>query len=91
MNVPSHLVSAKIAEHRARGALERPRTDEARCLAEIDQVLAALVRAPAHDAPRLRARLARTERKLAEVYDRMGQGVVADVLWDDAPSYDHDC
>jgi len=91
MSIPSHLVSAKIAELRARGALDHPLTDEARCLAQIHRLLAALATA---DAPRrlsLRAQLSLEERKLAEVYDRCGQGLLADLLWSEAPSYDTYC
>ncbi|MCB9594384.1 MAG: hypothetical protein H6719_16755 [Sandaracinaceae bacterium] len=91
MSIPSHLVSAKIAEHRARGALDRPLTDEARCLAEIDRLLAELAGAEGVSALRLRAQLELQERLLAQVYERTGQALLADVLWDDAPSYDQYC
>ena len=70
MSIPSHLVSAKIAEARARGALERPSTDEARILADMERVLAELPAAVGRDALRLRAQLALHER------DPLGRGVV---------------
>jgi len=57
MSIPSHLVSAKIAELRARGALGEPLTDEARVLAEMDRLLTALLRADEEEAPQLRAQL----------------------------------
>lgn len=91
MSIPSHLVAAKIAEHRARGALARPLTDEARCLAEIDRLLGELSVAEGVDALRVRAQLELQERLLAQVYERTGQGLLADVLWDVAPSYDQYC
>ncbi|HJL18653.1 MAG TPA: hypothetical protein RMH99_23530 [Sandaracinaceae bacterium LLY-WYZ-13_1] len=91
MSIPSHLVSAKIAEARARGVLERPSTDEARVLAELDRLLAELPRARDGEALRLRARLERQERRLADVLDRTGQSLLADVLWDTTPTFDAYC
>jgi hypothetical protein len=91
MSIPSHLVSAKIAEARARGALERPRTDEARVLAEMERLLAALPHARGADALHLRAQLELRERVLASVLERTGQSLLADVLWDATPSFDAYC
>lgn len=91
MSIPSHLVSAKIAELRARGALDHPLTDEARCLAEINRLLGELASADEDGRLTLRSRLNLEERRLAEVYDRCGQGLLADLLWDEAPSYDTYC
>lgn len=91
MSVPSHLVSAKIAEARARGALSQPLTDEARVLAEMERLLAELQHAHGPDALRLRAQLGLQERMLADILERTGQSVLADVLWDVSPSYDAYC
>ena len=91
MSIPSNLVSAKIAELRARGALAHPESDEARCLAEMDRLLAELAVAEGRPALRLRAQLELQERLLAGVYERTGQALLADVLWDDTPSYDLFC
>lgn len=91
MSIPSHLVSAKIAEARARGALEQPLTDEARVLSEIDRLLVELAHAQGAEALRLRARLNLQERMLAYILERTGQSVLADVLWDVTPSYDAYC
>ena len=82
MSIPSHLVSAKIAELRARGELREPLTDEARVLAEMDRLLGALAHAEGRDALRLRAQLGVQERLLADIFERTGQGLLADVLWD---------
>ncbi|HBQ11213.1 MAG: hypothetical protein RLO52_10275 [Sandaracinaceae bacterium] len=87
MSIPSHLVSAKIAEARARGALERPSTDEARILADMERVLAELPAAVGRDALRLRAQLALHERNLAYILERTGQSILSDVLWDRNPSF----
>ena len=91
MSIPSHLVNAKIAEARARGLLEQPLTDEARTLAEMDRLLAELAHAHGPDALRLRAQLGLQERLLANILERTGQGPLADVLWEDSPSYDLYC
>lgn len=89
MSIPSHLVSAKIAELRARDELREPLTDEARVLAEMDRLLGALAHAEGCVALRLRAQLAVHERLLADILERTGQGLLAEVLWDTAPSHDH--
>ena len=91
MSIPSHLVSAKIAELRARGELRQPLTDEARVLAELDRLLRELVHADGQRALALRAQLVVQERLLAAVLDRTGQSLLADVLWDTTPSYDRFC
>lgn len=91
MSIPSHLVRAKIAEARARGALEAPLTDEARVLAEMERLLGELSHAHGDDALRLRAQLGLQERMLAVILERTGQSVLADVLWDVAPSFDAYC
>ena len=91
MSIPSHLVSAKIAELRARGALREPLTDEARVLAEMDRLLEALLLADESEVPRLRAQLGVQERLLAGIFERTGQALLADVLWDNTPSYDQFC
>lgn len=87
MTIPSHLVKAKIAELRARGALQPPSTDEARCLVELDRLLLALASANGQRALRLRTSLADQQRALASVYDRTGQGMLAQVLRKE-PVYD---
>lgn len=91
MSVPSHLVSAKIAEARARGDLEQPLTDEARVLAEMERLLSELPQAHGRDALKLRAQLGLQERLLADILERTGQSVLADVLWDEAPSFETYC
>ena len=91
MSICSHLVKAKIAELRARDAIREPRTDEERVLAEMDRLLGALPHADGRDALRLRAQLAVQERLLASIFERTGQGLLADVLWDVSPSYDQYC
>ncbi|MGE0789493.1 MAG: hypothetical protein AB7S26_27710 [Sandaracinaceae bacterium] len=88
MSIPHHLVSAKIAEARARGAFRGPLSDEARLLSEMEQLLAALAGAAPDDALEMRARLALCERRLAEVLERTGQSVLADALYDRNPEYD---
>ena len=87
--VSSHLVRAKIAEARARGALEQPESDEARVLAEMESLLAELAHARGQDSLRVRAQLAVKERVLAAILERTGQSMLADVLWDDVPTYDY--
>lgn len=91
MGIPHHFVSAKIAEARARGALVQPLTDEARVLSEMDMLLSALAFAEGQHALRLRAQLAVKERLLADILERTGQSLLADVLWDVSPSYDAYC
>lgn len=88
---PSHLVAAKIAEARARGALDDPSSDEARVLAEMERLLEELAVAPHDEALQLKAQLGFQERMLAHILERTGQTVLADVLWDDIPSYDLFC
>ena len=57
----------------------------------VDRLLAELAMADGVMALRLRAQLELQERLLAAVYERTGQGVLADVLWDVAPTYDRYC
>ncbi len=91
MSIPHHLVRAKIAEARARGAFAGPLTDEARVLSEMERLLSALHHAEGREALRLRAQLAVHERLLAGVLERIGQGTLADALWDASPEYDAYC
>ena len=91
MGIPQHLVRAKIAEARARGAFHQPLTDETRVLAEMETLLVSLQFAEGHEALRLRAQLAVKERLLAIILERTGQSMLADVLWDVSPSYDAFC
>lgn len=91
MSIPHHLVSAKIAEARARGAFHGPLTDEARVLSEMERTLQSLAHAEGQEALRLRARLALHERMLADIFERTGQSLLADVLWDANPAYDAYC
>ena len=87
--VPTHLVRAKIAEARARGLLDDPRSDETRVLAELERILIGLAHAADRkESLRLRAQLAVQERCLAGVLERMGQSVLAQSLWEASPSYD---
>jgi hypothetical protein len=88
---PSHLVAAKIAEARARGALDDPSSDEARVLAEMERLLEELSLASDEEALELKAQLGFQERMLAHILERTGQAVLADVLWEDNPSYDLFC
>ncbi|MEC7525958.1 MAG: hypothetical protein VYE22_39115 [Myxococcota bacterium] len=91
MSIPSHLVSAKIAEARAKGALETPTTDEARILAEMERILAQLPHSVGAESIRLRAQLALHERNLAHILERTGQSILSDVLWDRNPSFGIAC
>lgn len=88
MSIPAHIVRVKIAEAQARGELERPRTDEARLLRELARLLEAerLARGAQLDA--VRERLWRCERALAGVLERTGQSMLAEELWDEAPTFD---
>lgn len=91
MSMCSHFVSVKIAEARSRGALDHPATDEARTLAQIEGLLRELATAERSEVPRLRAQLGLYERMLADIFERTGQSMLADVLWDATPSYDSYC
>ena len=82
MSAPMNLVRAKIDEARARGELDVPRSDEARVLAEMEDLLAQLPAARGKEALTLRAQLAVKERLLASILERTGQSVLAGVLWD---------
>ncbi len=88
MTMPSHLVSAKIAEARARGALEQPTTDEARLLCRMDRLLGELHDTRGARALAVREQLRQCERVLADVLERTGQTVLADALWDENPVFE---
>lgn len=88
MFVSSHIVHTKIAEARARGALDLPVSDETRALKEIERLLGELGGARGLHAVQLRAQLAVQERSLAFVLARTGQSVVADTLFEHVPVYD---
>ncbi|MBZ0120417.1 MAG: hypothetical protein K8H88_25725 [Sandaracinaceae bacterium] len=89
MSMYADLVHAKIEQARARGDFDRaPLSDEARLLAEMEGLLARLWTAEGRDKEEVRERLRACERRLGDVLERTGQAILADVLWDDTPSYD---
>ena len=89
MGIPMDLVTAKIEQARARGDFDRaPLSDEARLLQEMEELLGRLQHAGGADAVDVRERLRRCEKQLSAILDRTGQGILADVLWDESPSFD---
>ena len=89
MAIPMDLVTAKIEEARARGDFDRaPLSDEARLLQDMEELLARLQHARGKDAAEVRERLRACERQLSAILDRTGQGILADALYDESPSFD---
>ncbi|MCZ7680969.1 MAG: hypothetical protein M5U28_20165 [Sandaracinaceae bacterium] len=88
MSIPAHIVRVKIAEARARGELDQPRTDEARLLRELARLLEASRLARGPEIAAVRERLRRCEDALAGVLERTGRSMLAEALWDEAPTFD---